>query len=244
MEKDYSSLKLKAIRLRKRGLSYNEIKRQVPVAKSTLSLWLKGITLKPEHRKRLYTKCIQILARGPQSQKERRAREVEQIIAQAEKEIQLPLSLEAFRLFGVALYWAEGSKGKMMEITNSDPHLILFIIQWFERIFAIPPTNLKARLNIYPQQNEMKIKRFWSDLTGIPLRNFGKSYVKPLSKGYKKNNLYYGTMRIEVPKSVNMHYRVFGWVKAILQDISPAVQLIQRRWQSLKDTKRPVNLLS
>lgn len=243
MIKDYQKLKIQATGLRKQGLSYNEIRRKINVAKSTLSVWLKTIPLKAEYRKRLYTKQIQILSLGSQSQKERRAREVEKIINEAGKEIDFPISLETYRLMGACLYWAEGSKGKMCNFTNSDPHLILFMVRWVESIFKIPVRDLGARLNIYPQQNEKKIKKFWSDLTGIPVKNFGKSYVKPLSKGYKKNNLYYGTMRIEIPKSVDNRYRIFGWIKAVLDNsINSKVRLTQRKWQSLQKTARPVNI--
>lgn len=242
MKQNYKVLKLKAIKLRKRGLSYNEIRKNINVAKSTLSLWLKNISLKLEYRKRLYTRQIQILSRGPQSQKERRAREVEKIIEGAKNEIKFPLSFETFRLIGAALYWAEGSKGKMFQITNSDPHFILFMVHWIERIFQISPKKIKAWLNIYPQQNEIKIKKFWSNLTGIPFKNFGKSYVKPLSKGYKKNNLYYGTIKIEILKSVDIKYRVFGWITGVLKEIETNVKITQRKWQSLIETPRPVNL--
>lgn len=130
---------------------------------------------------------------------------------------------------GASLYWAEGSKGKMCNITNSDPRLVLFMVRWIEKIFKIPAENLKARLNIYPQQNELKIKKFWSDLISIPVKNFGKSYIKPISKGYKKNNLYYGTIRIEIPKSVNIGYRIFGWIKATIKNLEPRILLVQRK---------------
>lgn len=240
--KELADHKIKAIKLRKKGLSYSEIIKEINVAKSSLSLWLKHIKLKPEHQKRLYTKKIQILCLGSKSQKERRAREVKELLKNAEDEVITPLSFDAFRLFGAALYWAEGSKGRLFELTNSDPYMILFMVRWIERILKIPPQNLKLRLNIYPQQNEVKIKKFWSELTGIPLQNFGKSYIKPLSKNYKKNNLYYGTARIEVPKSTNMQYRVSGWVKKVLKDIDPHVKLEQYKWGSLKKTARPVNL--
>lgn len=40
----YSEYKI-AIELRKRGLSYSEILMQVPVAKSTLSIWLHSVGL-------------------------------------------------------------------------------------------------------------------------------------------------------------------------------------------------------
>jgi len=240
--KDYNFLKIKAIKLRKKGLSYNEIKKSVKVAKSTLSLWLKNISLSPKHRKRLYTKQISILSMGSQSQKERRQREVNKIIENAEKEIRFPLTQETYRLFGAALYWAEGDKTRNFSITNSDPCLISFMVGWFKKILNIPPKNLKAWLNIYPQQNELKIKKFWSQLTGIPLKSFGKSFVKPLSKNYKKNNLYYGTIKIHVLKGTDARYRVYGWTKAVLKEIDPQAELIQKRWKSLREVPRPVNL--
>lgn len=240
--KSPKDFKIRAIRLRKRGLSYNEIRRLVPVAKSTLSLWLKEIPLSEEHRRRLYTKNVLLLARGPNSQKERRKREIEDILRRAQNEISLPISHEAFRLMGAALYWAEGSKTQKFQFTNSDPAFIIFMVRWVERIFEVPRRALRARLNIYPQQNEMQLKNFWSELTGIPLENFGKSFVKPPNKGYKKNNLYYGTVAVLVPKGTDMRHQVFGWIEATLKDVKPKMKIVTRRWISLRETPRPVNL--
>jgi len=100
MKRDYKKLQSEAIKLRKAGLSYGEIRKKLNVAKSTLSLWLKSIPLTPEQRKRFYTKAVLALARGTQSQRERRKREVEKIIKEAEKEIQFPLPFETFCLIG------------------------------------------------------------------------------------------------------------------------------------------------
>ena len=144
----------RALSLRKKGWSYGEIRKEVPVAKSTLSLWLKSVRLSPAHRARLYTKKILVLARGASSQKERRQREVDEIVAKARAEIVLPISKKTFKLFGAALYWAEGTKGKNFEVTNSDPVLIAFMAKWFQNVFEIPVERLRARMNIYPQQNE------------------------------------------------------------------------------------------
>jgi len=242
MNKDYSLLKVKAIKLRRKGLSYNEIRKQINISKSTLSYWLKSVPLKSEHKKRLYTKSVFGLARGGQSQKERRLKEVNKIIEAAEKEIERPLSFEAYRLFGAALYWAEGSKGKMFQITNSDPHLILFIVHWIEKICGIPPNGLTLALNIHSQQNEKDIKKFWSDLTGVPIRNFTKTYIKKFTTGFKKNNLYYGTVRIYLPKSADFKVRLFGWIKSVLKDIDHKIQVVENRWNKLRKNSRPVNL--
>lgn len=241
MDKDYNKLKKIAEELRKTGLSYNEIKNRVGVAKSTLSLWLKSTPLSEKHRRRLYTKQIQILSRGPKSQQERRRRDVEKIIKTTKEEVAF-LKPETIKLIGAALYWAEGDKSNMLAFTNSDPNFILFMVRWLEKVFDSNPKDLKARLNIYPQQNELKIKRFWASLTGIPVKNFGKSYVKPPNKGYKKNNLYYGTIKIAMPKSVDSRYRVFGWIEGIIRAIAPEVKSVKSKWQSLAKTPRPINL--
>ena len=141
--------------------------------------------------------------------------EVDKIIKSAEEEIKIPLSPTALRLFGAALYWAEGSKGKRFEITNSDPYLILFMAKWLKRVFGIDGINLKARLNIYPQQNEREIKRFWSALTGIPAASFGKSYIKPLSKNYKKNNLFISLILLSAI-SINSSSEIFSLEFALI----------------------------
>ncbi len=240
---DYESLKKKAVNLRSGGLSYGEIKKVLGVSKSSLSSWLKSIPLKSEYKKRLYTKQIRGLSLGAKSQKERRAVEVKKIIEQAEDQIKFPLSEEALRMFGVALYWGEGSKRKMLEITNSDPYLILFFIHWLNKMFGIKSINLKARLNIHRKQSEFEIKKFWSELTGIPLKNFGKTYIKPISGGYKNNKLYFGTLRLEVPKSVNIRYTILGWLTGLMKNFSKVnVEALKIKWQPLEKSAKSVNL--
>lgn len=240
--KNYDTLKKESIKLRRQGLSYGEIKKKVNVSKSTLSFWLKDTNLTDKQKKRLYTKSVLILNRGPQSQKERRLREIARIIEESKKEVSNVISLETYRLFGAALYWSEGNKKNGLAITNSDPYLILFMVKWFEKIFKVTPKNLKARLNIYPQQNEADIKKFWSQLTSIPLENFGKTFVKPLNKNYKKNNLYYGTINVRVPKGTDMRHRIFGWIKTMMNSISEKIKLTQQEWKKLEGVSRAVNI--
>ncbi|MDE2001408.1 MAG: hypothetical protein KGI60_02475 [Patescibacteria group bacterium] len=237
-----NDLRRRATDLRKKGLSYNEIRKEIGVSKSTLSTWLKMVPLAAEHKERFYTKQIYILSLGSKSQKERRAREVADIVRRAEEEVSSPVSFEAYRLMGAALYWAEGSKYNMFELTNSDPRLILFFVRWVDLVFGVRSGQLKMRLNIHAQQDESEIKKFWSELTGIPLANFGKTYIKPPGRGFKKNNLYYGTARVEVPRSVDMRHRVFGWIKGATRSMDRDIEFIERKWHSLKEKERPINL--
>lgn len=237
-----TGLKERVIRLRQQGRSYGEIFKETNIPKSTLNYWLKEVELNSEQKARLYSKQINILSRGSKSQKERRMKVVNKIIEDSRLEIKLPLNDDYYKLIGVALYWAEGSKSKTMQITNSDPYLILFFVRWLKKVFNLEPFVLKASLNLYLQQNEGSIKQFWSNLTGIPVKNFGKTYFKPESKGYKKNNLYYGTLRLYVPKSTDMKYKMAGWLQALLENLQIDVKLLQQRWTKLGKTKRAVNL--
>jgi len=237
----YTLLGKRAIKLRKQGKSYKEIGKELGVSKGTLSLWLKGVPLCSKLKKRLYTARILNLARGPYSQKERREKEIKKIIEDAKSEI-WNLNKQAFKLFGAALYWAEGSKTKNFEVTNSDPILILFMVRWFEEVFSVSAKNLKIHMNIYSQQDENQLKGFWSELLGIPLENFGKSFLKPSGKGFKKNTLYYGTVKVRVPKGTDMKHRVFGWIQGALQDIIPLVESKQKKWIAIKKDREPVNL--
>lgn len=63
-----------------------------------------------------------------------------------------------------------------------------------------------------------------------------------MNKNYKKNNLYYGTIRIEIPKNTDIRYRVSGWIKTVLKNIKPQVGLTQTKWGVLRQVSRPVNL--
>lgn len=230
---DYK-IKKRAKFLRKKGLSYKEISDKLGIVKSTARLWCKDIILKPEQIERLYTKQIKMMAEGPKSSHERRKKEIQTILENAEKEIKFPIECSAYRLIGAALYWAEGSKTKHFCITNSDPFLIKFATNWMYDILNAKPEDLKVHLNIYKQQNEIEIKKFWSQLTKIPLENFGKSFVKPENKNYKKNTLYYGTIKIRIKRGTNLRYRVFGWINAILKNLNLEINNTEKQWQKLK----------
>jgi hypothetical protein len=235
-----SKIKKKAEILRKQGFSYGEISSKIQISKSTVKYWCKTIPLKPKDRKRLYTKQIEMLSQGPNSSHNRRQKKIDEIIKKAEKEINFPILSDTYKLFGAALYWAEGNKVSDFTITNSDPLLVAFMTQWFCKIFNIKPSDCRAHLNIYSQQNDLKLKKFWSEITGIPLNKFGKTFIKPVNKNYKKNNLYYGTIKVRVSKGTDFRHQVFGWINAILKETNIDIETIERKWYKLKsDYKRP-----
>jgi len=197
-------------KLRKEGSSYREILEQVKVSKSSLSLWCKDICLTNSQLMRLSTKRP-IKNYGAEANHRNRQAEIKRIRTLAKKEIG-NISNQEFKLMGIALYWAEGSKTKNAEVSNSDPKIIKFMVKWFEKFCSVKPIKLKAQLHVHSGQDEVRMKKYWSVLTGIPLNNFCKSYIKPEGTGHRKNILYNGTIKIRFC-SENLRHRILGWIE-------------------------------
>jgi len=206
-------LKNKVIQLRKKGLSYNEILKQVTVAKSSISLWCKNVELNAQQRKRLLNKKLKGQRKGRKKLSQIRKKETQQIKQAAKKEI-CKLSSYETKLIGAMLYWGEGSKNNGVRISNSDPNLIKFMVHWLKEICKVSSEEMKAYLNIHANQNDDKIKRYWSNITGIPLNSFGKSYIKPEGTGHRKNILHNGVIKIVI-NDENLRHKIITWINTI-----------------------------
>ena len=127
-------IKEKVISLRKKGLSYNEIRSEMPLAKSTISDWCRDIKLTKRQLLRLNRHRIKSSyagsLKGSKSNQEKRNKEICRIKKAAKSEIPLLFS-ERFWIAGLMLYWAEGHKSNRVGISNSDSDIIRFAMEWF-----------------------------------------------------------------------------------------------------------------
>ncbi len=203
--------------LRRQGLSYREILSRVPftLARSTISNWCKEIKLTPEQLDRLdtlyRTSSYRNRLLGSKATQHRRAAEVEAIKIKAREKVSRLRQNELW-LAGLMLYWAEGCKTYQVGVSNSDPRLVTFMMKWFRECCRVPEAKLKAYLNIHSGQDDISVKEFWSRVTGLPLSQFGKSYVKKEGTGHRKNRLYRGTVRISIC-DMNLLWRIHGWIQ-------------------------------
>lgn len=209
-------LKEKARELRSQGFSYSEILNEIPVSKSTISLWCRDIPLSAEQLKRLGGLYDQQY-RGAKANSLKRKTEVLKIKSDAHKLISKLSSYELL-LCGTMLYWAEGSKASATGITNSDPNMIRFMMVWFRDVLGINDKDFRVGLNIHSGQSEDEIRLFWSELTRIPLSQFHKTYIKPEGSGYKKNKLYYGTVKISIYNE-NVKQKILGLIEKVVIDM-------------------------
>ena len=216
--------KAKAIKLRKRGLSYNEILKEVPVAKSTLSLWLRSVGLAKKQRQRLTEKRLTALLKGAKAKKDQRLALTKEIKSRARKEVG-KLSKRELWLIGTALYWAEGAKAKQWNVSvglkfnNSDPTMIIFFLKWLKEICFVSPQDIIYELYIHKTANWKNARKYWSKIISIPPQKI-RIYFKHNKIQTKRKNIgndYYGLIMVRVKKSTNLNRKITGWIEGTCQ---------------------------
>lgn len=216
-------LKNKAINLRRQGLSYSEILKQVPVSKSTLSLWLRSVGLSKRQKQRLTKKKLEAMRRGSARKREIRIELIDTINKETKKDV-YGLTNRDLWLTGIMLYWAKGSKEKEHNIAqatqfgNSDPKMIKVFMKWLKEIIKVPENELDFEIYIHKTGDPEKALNYWSKVVSCNKSKF-KVYFKrhrlgtTNRKNVKEN--YYGLMRIRVKKSSTLNRKISAWIKHI-----------------------------
>jgi len=196
--------KEKAIQLRKKGYSYKDILKEVPVAKSSLSLWLKDVHLTDSEKKYLKSRRDKNITRGRiKAASVLRGNRLEReslLQEEARREFKSYVGDSLFQV-GVALYWAEGAKrNSYFSFSNSDTNMTNLMLLWIEKYLNISRDDINACLYIHKPYAHERCEEHWSRETNIPLNNFRKTIYKPTSRLVKKRPNYKGVLRISVTR--------------------------------------------
>lgn len=220
--------KEKAIKLRKRGLSYSEILKKISVAKSTLSLWLRSVGLARKQKQKLTEKRLAAALRGSIKKREQRIAITNEIKTKARNEIG-KLSNRELWLTGVALYWAEGTKQKehnvsqKVKFSNTDPIMIKVFLRWLQNICGIPKSEISFRISLHETAiNKLdKVQKYWAKITGLPINNFQKIDWKKHRINTKRKNTgekYFGLLNVYIRNSTNLNRKIQGWIEGIYKN--------------------------
>jgi len=180
----------RAIDLRKRGKTYSEIRKELKIAKSTLSDWLSkypltefqlSLLMKNKKNKRY----VAIEKNRITKQKKREAR-LEWVFLE-QKEKWKSLTQREIELAGLFLYWGEGAKrmNGPISLNNTDPQVLKFTLYWLTYGLKIPKEKIKVFMHLYSDMNIQKSIEFWSKELKMPKTQFAKPYIKPS----KRSNL-------------------------------------------------------
>jgi len=222
-------LRQKAIELRKAGLSYSEILQNIPIAKSTLALWLKNIGLSKPQLQRLTMKRLEASKKGGEVRRERRLRDTKEIQHQAIIEIG-DISRRELILIGTALYWAEGSKQKTHSVServifsNSDVEMVKVFLAWLN-VIEVKQNDIHFSVYLHETAKDRvdEIRQYWSKSLKLSINRFEKIYFKKGSdKSYRKNVgvAYHGQMRITIRRSTDLNRKIDGWSRAIVKKVA------------------------
>jgi len=222
------NLKEKSRSLRRQGFSLNEIVKELNVSKSTLSLWCRDIALNELQiislEKRAQIKSYAGALKGAHTNHLKSQSIINKEKEKAQEFIN-KISNREICLIGTALYWAEGNKtGKTFGIVNSDPVVILVCMKWLSIEFDMIIDNYLPRMfiNEYHKNREFKIKKYWSNITKIPISQFRNTvFIKSKHKKIFPNpSSYIGVIHLRVKKSSQILYRTLSQVQLIKDVLS------------------------
>ena len=211
-----------ALKLRKKGLSYNEIQKKVSVSKDTLSRWCRDIILTPNQMERLKNRKLNGAERGriigAKRQQQERIKKTKELLNQGKKQVGLLNKRDRF-IAGIGLYLGDGHKGDQgVGFSNSNSRIIQFMMSWFREFCNVPEEKFRGQIWIHDNLNESQAKIFWSKTTGIPIEQFTKSYIaknKTNSRKIRKKLHEHGVFAIRIHKS-NLQRKILGWMVGIL----------------------------
>lgn len=223
MSKDL--LRLQAIKMRKGGNSVKQIAQMLGIAKSSASLWVRDVILTVEQLEKLRKREISGREKGrligALRQKQARLERMREACEVGILEFSNLTERELF-ITGLAIYAGEGNKKtRAVRVCNSDPNIISFMVFWLKKFFRLTNDRLRCfvGINEIHREREDVVKKYWSNITGLPLSVFQKtSFKKSINKKIYENFAdHYGTLDIRVLQSAPIYYKIMGQIHGLFQ---------------------------
>jgi AcrR family transcriptional regulator len=208
-----------ARKLRREGLSMRDIESRLRVSRSSVSLWVRDIELTCEQHEALRERNA-IYDRQRLGNKIWAAQSRERRMRWQADGREIARRGDPMFAAGCMLYWAEGSKTRnAAQMTNSDPEVLRFFVQFLRAYFQIPDERFAVACNLFadhlPRQRE--VEQFWLETLRLPSSALRKSIVNTYSKysqKKRKNMLPYGTCRVTVCRT-QVVQSIFGAIQEL-----------------------------
>lgn len=217
-------LKQKAVTLRHQGLSYSEILKEVPVAKSTLALWLQSVGLSQKQKQRLTQKKLEAAHRGAAKKRQIRIEKTD-AIKNAAKLQAAKLFHNPLWLIGTVLYWGEGEKEKSwrpssrVTFSNMDAQAHKMFLRWTDTFLRVPQDLFVYAIFIHKGAATKEARKFWSEQLHVPEKRFVVYFKNKKSETQRKNTgeNYHGVLMIRIRKSSDLNRKIAGWIEYVIE---------------------------
>ncbi len=214
--------------MRKRGLSYSEIRHAIHVPKSTIASWLREVKLSPEQLERLQKKRDKVARANAQKKVSQTSKAIEQIHAESARAIG-KISKRELWLIGIILYGKDSHRTNDkngVQYTSGNPLLINLFLKWLKEVGGITEGEIGFDIFIAKNQKDQihNAVKYWSDITGFrPVQFTTAYYLKPYHRKTKKQistQAEFGYLKIRVKESSLLARQINGWIKGILTSLS------------------------
>lgn len=214
-----TDLRRECRRLRRSGLTYDEIAERTGASKGSLSLWLRDISENPQRRRRMAARppraglpyAIEMRQSAAALRARRRTEAAGSLGAISSREL-----LAA----GVALYLAEGSKAKpwrprdrQVVLTNSDPDVLKVFLAWLDLI-GVAESDRAYRLSIHESADVASHEAWWQWRLGLQAQQFRRATLKrhnPKTVRKNVNDQYHGCLVVRVLRPAPVYDAIEGW---------------------------------
>ncbi len=212
-----------AIALRKTGKSYREIEKELKVARSTLSFWLKKESWSKEIGLTLVEKNGGEVKNRMEVFQEARNRKLKSIYENARAIAKKEFStLKHNPLFVAALsiYLVQGDKSTkyFVRTASAQPQTLRILTRFLVEVCGIPEDKIHYHLTLNTGQNEQNCKDFWVLAAKIPLRSFTKSTFNKKAPKLAKRAL--GVCTLTLP-SRYMKEKMLVWLRLLANEFAP-----------------------
>ncbi|HEX2118449.1 MAG TPA: hypothetical protein VHF91_04640 [Acidimicrobiales bacterium] len=197
-----------ARRLRAAGWTMPDIAAELRVSRSSVSLWTRDVPVARGPRRRLGP-------RQPNALERRKAAEIADLMEAGQARIGR-LGERDLLIAGTALYAGEGSKtGHAVGFTNTDPRMVALFCVWLRRFFVLDERRLRVRLYLHEGLDLDAAMHFWSEVTDIPLQQFGTAYRTRADPSRRANKHEHGCATV-IYSCSRTQRAVMGLVQALL----------------------------
>ena len=225
-----------ALNLRRQGVSYEDIRTRLGIAKSTLWRWLKAEGLVETQPQKLTELKRLAQRKGAAIVKARRLARTQAILEHASGEIGA-LSRRDLWLLGLAFYWAEGAKQKPRNISagvifvNTDPAAIRLFVKWLNEVCGVSDDRLGFEIYLHETADALRARVYWATQLCLPLERLSRIRWKrhrPATRRTNVGDTYHGLVRVRVARSSELNRTIAGWVVGVTQSLGSSVMVTHR----------------
>ncbi len=205
-----------ARQLRSAGMSVKDIAKQLGIAKSSVSLWVRDIELSAEQKLVLKNKHPNYDA-AVKGSNTNHHKALQQRIAYQQEGRAKARESDPLHLAGCMLYWAEGAKTRnSVQLVNSDPDMMRVFIRFLRQSLHVPDEQMNIRAICYTNNGVSveEIETYWLNLLELPAHCLRRTTVnvQPASSRQRGRKLIYGVCVLSVYR-VRIAQRIFGAIQ-------------------------------